>query len=75
MNHSGDSDSTGAVAGNLIAAARGLSALPHEWVSAAEGHDELVQIADDLVLSFFYRDRSRLETRAIRSTLRRTELN
>ncbi|WP_433734840.1 hypothetical protein ACQP0C_00985 [Nocardia sp. CA-129566] len=27
------------------------------------GRDELVQIADDLVLNFFYRDRSRLETR------------
>ncbi|WP_330251292.1 ADP-ribosylglycohydrolase family protein [Nocardia sp. NBC_00565] len=63
VNHSGDSDSTGAVAGNLIGAAHGLSALPHEWVSAVEGRDELVQIADDLVLNFFYRDRSRLGTR------------
>ncbi|WP_245717742.1 ADP-ribosylglycohydrolase family protein [Nocardia jejuensis] len=63
VNHSGDSDSTGAVAGNLIGAIHGLSALPTEWVTAVEGRDELVQIADDLVLNFFYGERSRLGDR------------
>ncbi|MBF6330683.1 ADP-ribosylglycohydrolase family protein [Nocardia transvalensis] len=63
VNHSGDSDSTGAVAGNLIGAVHGLSALPPEWVTSVEGRDELIQISDDLVVNFFYKDRSRLGTR------------
>ncbi|WP_236567156.1 ADP-ribosylglycohydrolase family protein [Nocardia sp. CY41] len=50
VNHSGDSDSTGAVAGNLIGAVHGLSALPMDWACAVEGHDVLAQVAaDDLV--------------------------
>lgn len=63
VNHSGDSDSTGAVAGNLIGAVHGLEALPMEWVAAVEGRDELFQVADDLVLNFFYDDRSTLADR------------
>jgi ADP-ribosylglycohydrolase len=63
VNHSGDSDSTGAVTGNLLGAVHGLSALPLEWAGVVEGRDELVRIADDLVLNFFYRDRSGLGDR------------
>ncbi|MEU1981299.1 ADP-ribosylglycohydrolase family protein [Nocardia sp. NPDC019395] len=59
VNHSGDSDSTGAVAGNLLGAGHGLSALPVEWVGAVEGRDVLIQVADDLVTGFHYADRSR----------------
>ncbi|WP_040792535.1 ADP-ribosylglycohydrolase family protein [Nocardia paucivorans] len=57
VNHSGDSDSTGAVAGNLLGAAHGLSSLPLEWVGAVEGRDVLVEVADDLVRAFHYRER------------------
>ncbi|MTE15157.1 ADP-ribosylglycohydrolase family protein [Nocardia sp. CT2-14] len=63
VNHSGDSDSTGAVAGNLIGAAHGLNALPMDWVAVVEGRDELFQVADDLVLNFFYNDRTTLADR------------
>ncbi|ONM46413.1 ADP-ribosylglycohydrolase family protein [Nocardia donostiensis] len=63
VNHSGDSDSTGAVAGNLIGAVHGLSALPMRWAGVVEGRDELVQVADDLVQNFLYRERSRVERR------------
>ncbi|WP_280666744.1 MULTISPECIES: ADP-ribosylglycohydrolase family protein [unclassified Kitasatospora] len=49
VNHSGDSDSVGAVCGNLLGAAYGLSALPGEWVAAVEGRDVLLRVADDLV--------------------------
>lgn len=58
VNHSGDSDSTGAVTGNLLGAMYGVSALPMEWIAPLEGRDELFRIADDLVLNFFYQDRS-----------------
>ncbi|MEV6097723.1 ADP-ribosylglycohydrolase family protein [Nocardia sp. NPDC051981] len=63
VNHSGDSDSTGAVAGNLIGAIHGLETLPMEWVAAVEGRDELFRVADDLVLNFFYNDRTALADR------------
>lgn len=63
VNHSGDSDSTGAVAGNLIGAAQGVSGLPMEWASVVEGRDVLVQVADDLVLNYFVGDRSALHDR------------
>ena len=32
MNHSGDSDSTGAIAGNILGARLGSGALPREWI-------------------------------------------
>ncbi|MQY19650.1 ADP-ribosylglycohydrolase family protein [Nocardia macrotermitis] len=63
VNHSGDSDSTGAVAGNLIGAAHGLSALPLEWAGKVEGRDELIQVADDLILAFHVGDRNHLPAR------------
>ncbi|MFD8482618.1 ADP-ribosylglycohydrolase family protein [Kitasatospora sp. NPDC059673] len=49
VNHSGDSDSTGAVCGNLVGALYGLSGLPADWCAIVEGRDVLLQVADDLV--------------------------
>lgn len=63
VNHSGDSDSTGAVAGNLIGAVHGYSALPREWADTVEGHEVLLQVADDLVAGFFRGDYARLADR------------
>jgi ADP-ribosylglycohydrolase len=63
VNHSGDSDSTGAVAGNLLGAVHGLSALPMAWAGRVEGRDELVQVADDLVMNFHVGDRIALAPR------------
>lgn len=63
VNHSGDSDSTGAVTGNLLGAIYGLSALPAEWVAAVEGRDLAIQVADDLVIRFHYGDRTRVADR------------
>ncbi|PXX58741.1 ADP-ribosylglycohydrolase [Nocardia tenerifensis] len=63
VNHSGDSDSTGAVAGNLIGAVHGLSALPMDWVTTVEGRDVLIQVADDLVMNFGLGDRTALDAR------------
>ncbi|MFD6156148.1 ADP-ribosylglycohydrolase family protein [Nocardia sp. NPDC060256] len=63
VNHSGDSDSTGAVAGNLIGAVHGISALPMDWAATVEGRDVLVQVADDLVMNFGVGDRTALDAR------------
>ncbi|MFR9752514.1 ADP-ribosylglycohydrolase family protein [Nocardia sp. 004] len=63
VNHSGDSDSTGAVTGNLIGAVHGVSGLPMEWAGAVEGRDVLIRIADDLVLNYGLGDRSNFDGR------------
>lgn len=48
VNHDGDSDSTGAVAGNIIGAILGYSAIPKKYISNLELHDVIVSVADDL---------------------------
>jgi ADP-ribosylglycohydrolase len=48
VNHSGDSDSTGAICGNLLGAAHGLHALPAEWVDTVEAGALVLQSADQL---------------------------
>ncbi|MEV0293049.1 ADP-ribosylglycohydrolase family protein [Nocardia sp. NPDC050710] len=63
VNHSGDSDSTGAVTGNLLGAIHGLSALPRPWAAAVEGRDVLIQIADDLIVNFVLHDHTRIADR------------
>ncbi|WP_460369811.1 ADP-ribosylglycohydrolase family protein, partial [Actinocorallia lasiicapitis] len=47
VNHSGDSDSTGAITGNLLGTALGERAVP--WRTAVEGHDTIVRLAEQLV--------------------------
>ncbi|GII54241.1 hypothetical protein Pth03_26300 [Planotetraspora thailandica] len=47
VNHSGDSDSTGSLCGNLLGAAYGEAALPHRWLSRLEGADTVTRLADD----------------------------
>lgn len=49
VNHSGDSDSTGAMCGSLVGAALGEKALPHGWLSELEGLDVVRRVADDFV--------------------------
>ena len=48
VTHTGDSDSTGAICGNLLGAALGVDALPARWVGAVELRDAILQVADDL---------------------------
>ena len=52
VTHSGDSDSTGAICGNILGALHGETALPAELVFAVEGRGVILQLADDLVLEF-----------------------
>lgn len=48
VNHDGDSDSTGAVAGNIIGAILGYHAIPEKYLTNLEIHDVLLSVADDL---------------------------
>ncbi|MEU6013316.1 ADP-ribosylglycohydrolase family protein [Streptomyces sp. NPDC047515] len=52
VNHSGDSDSTGAICGNLLGARHGDVHLPPSWLVATEGRAVITEVADDLCLEF-----------------------
>ncbi|HEY8752948.1 MAG TPA: ADP-ribosylglycohydrolase family protein, partial [Arthrobacter sp.] len=49
VNHSGDSDSTGSIAGNILGAFYGEECLPTEWLDALEAPDVIRGMADLLV--------------------------
>lgn len=49
VNHGGDSDSTGSIAGNLLGAILGETAIPRRWLQELELRDEIAQMADDLL--------------------------
>ena len=48
VNHSGDSDSTGAILGNILGAHLGVEQIPTRWTQQVELTDELGQLAKDL---------------------------
>ena len=48
VNHGGDSDSTGAVCGNILGAAIGYEAIPQFFKDDLEMHDLILHMADDL---------------------------
>ena len=48
VNHSGDSDSTGAIVGNILGAYLGSDKIPAKWKNAVELSTELEQISLDL---------------------------
>lgn len=50
VNHGGDSDSTGAVTGNILGAAVGYEAIPQYIKNDLELHDVILHVADDLWL-------------------------
>jgi ADP-ribosylglycohydrolase len=48
VNHSGDSDSTGAIAGNVLGAYFGVAAIPQHWLERLELRNVIEQVAQDL---------------------------
>ncbi len=48
VNHSGDSDSTGSVTGNILGAHLGLKAIPVKYIELLEAKEIILEIADDL---------------------------
>ncbi|SJZ61235.1 ADP-ribosylglycohydrolase [Marinactinospora thermotolerans DSM 45154] len=52
VTHSGDSDSTGAICGNILGALHGETALPPELAFEVEGRGTILELADDFVWEF-----------------------
>lgn len=48
VNHSGDSDSTGSVTGNILGAHLGIDAIPQKFLDNLELKEIILEIADDL---------------------------
>ena len=48
VNHGGDSDSTGAVTGNIMGAYLGMRGIPEKYIEHLELKDTILEIADDL---------------------------
>ena len=49
INHDGDSDTTGSLAGNILGAHYGRDGLPDSWAAALEGADVVTSMARLLV--------------------------
>lgn len=49
VNHDGDSDSTGAIAGHLLGALWGVKAIPRAWLARLELKQVIAEMADDLL--------------------------
>ncbi|MFF4501784.1 ADP-ribosylglycohydrolase family protein [Streptomyces sp. NPDC001401] len=54
VNHSGDSDSTGSICGNLLGTLHGDVGLPHAWVEQVEGRARIAALADDLAAEILH---------------------
>ncbi|MER7014917.1 ADP-ribosylglycohydrolase family protein [Saccharopolyspora sp. NPDC000359] len=52
VHHGGDSDSTGAICGNIVGALHGVAALPVDWLADLELRDVVEQAALDCVAEF-----------------------
>jgi ADP-ribosylglycohydrolase len=48
VNHDGDSDSTGAIAGNLLGAMHGESAIPPQWLNDLELRETIAGVGEAL---------------------------
>ena len=48
VNHRGDSDSTGAITGNILGAYLGLSGIPQKYLENLELRDLILELAEDL---------------------------
>lgn len=52
VNHDGDSDSTGAVTGNIMGAYLGITSIPKKWIENIELKAEIIQLSDDLLAGY-----------------------
>jgi ADP-ribosylglycohydrolase len=52
VNHSGDSDSTGAITGNILGAHLGVNAIDDDLLDGLEGRQVIEQVGDDLYNTF-----------------------
>jgi ADP-ribosylglycohydrolase len=52
VNHSGDSDSTGAICGNILGAMWGIDAIPPVWLAELELREVIERLSLDAVIEF-----------------------
>lgn len=52
VNHSGDSDSTGSIAGQIMGAIAGTEAIPAEWLESLGLRNVVERVADDLYAAY-----------------------
>jgi len=52
VNHSGDSDSTGSIAGSVLGTLLGVEAIPQKWIQAVEDTEKVQKIADEMFRLF-----------------------
>lgn len=50
VNHSGDSDSTGSITGNILGLMNGLEGIPAHWQSGLKYSDIVLQMGEDLAI-------------------------
>ena len=50
VNHSGDSDSTGSITGNILGLINGIDKIPAQWVRNLKGNEIVNQVAQDLYI-------------------------
>ena len=62
VNHGGDSDSTGAITGNLMGAAYGQLVIPERWLAVLELREVIERVATDLVSPIPHDSESRSES-------------
>ncbi|MCH7669696.1 MAG: ADP-ribosylglycohydrolase family protein, partial [Acidobacteria bacterium] len=48
VTHSGDTDSTGAITGNILGALWGDADLPTDWLNQLEGQPTITRLAEEL---------------------------
>jgi ADP-ribosylglycohydrolase len=48
VNHSGDSDSTGSLTGNILGMINGTGSIPEQWIRNLEGNDIVAAVGNDL---------------------------
>lgn len=52
VNHSGDSDTTGSITGNILGALQGVQSIPRDWLNKLELVDVISQVGYDLFTAF-----------------------
>ena len=48
VNHNGDSDSTGAICGNILGAYLGTNGIPEQWIKNVELAEVIISLSDEL---------------------------
>lgn len=56
VNHDGDSDSTGALTGNILGAYLGMNSIPNKYLDKLELKNIIIEIADDLFYDCSHED-------------------